>query len=156
MSRVVPGCIVVSCAALMFTGCGKSEDDGLPSRIRASALVTYQGQPVSGAHVTFAPDSGTGKPAFGSTDARGVAKLTTFALKDGAVAGEYTVTVSKMHPEDDGPAPANPGMPSGVGRQTSAKVIDLLPRKYKSRKTSGLAAKVVSGEKNSFKFELLD
>ena len=156
MPRVVPGCIVVSCAALMFTGCDKPEDDGLPSRVRASAKVTYRGEPVSGAHVTFAPDSDTGKPAFGSTDDRGVAKLTTFELKDGAVAGEYTVTVSKMHPEDDGPAPANPGMPSGVGRQTSSKVVDLLPRKYKSRETSGLAAEVVSGEKNSFKFELDD
>ena len=156
MSRVVPGCIVVSCAALLFTGCGKPEDDGRPSRVRASAEVIYQGEPVSGAHVTFAPYSDTGKPAFGNTDDRGVAKLRTFELKDGAVAGEYTVTVSKMHPEDDGPAPANPGMPSGVGRQTSSKVVDLLPRKYKSRETSGLAAEVVSGEKNSFKFELDD
>ena len=154
MSRVVPGCIVVSCAALMFTGCGKPEDDGLPTRTRASAVVTYQGQPVSGAHVTFAPETDTGKPAFGSTNKRGIAELTTFEFKDGAVEGEYTVTVSKMHTEDDGPAPANPGMPSGVGRQTSAAVTDLLPRKYKRRETSGLAARVVSGEKNKFTFDL--
>ena len=156
MSRVVPGCILVSCAVLMFTGCGKPEDDGLPYRTRASALVTYQGEPVGGAHVTFAPDTDTGKAAFGSTNARGIAELRTFELKDGAVAGEYTVTVSKMHTEDDGPAPANPGVPSGVGRQTSAAVIDLLPRKYKRRETSGLAAKVVGGEKNKFTFDLND
>jgi hypothetical protein len=154
MSRIVPGCIVVSCAALVFTGCGKPEEDGLPSRIQVSALVTYLGQPVSGAHVTFVPENDTGKPAFGSTNARGVVELSTFEFKDGAIAGEYTVTVSKMQIEDDGPAAANPGMPSGVGRQTSAMITDLLPRKYKSRKTSGLAAKVVSGEKNDFTFDL--
>ena len=106
------------------------------------------------AHVTFAPDSEAGKAAFGSTDRKGIAELKTFDLKDGAVAGEYTVTVSKMKAEDDGPAPANPGMPSGVGRQTSSKVTDLLPEKYKQRETSGLAAEVIDGEKNNFKFNL--
>ena len=156
MSRVVLRYIAVSCAALMCTGCGKSEDDGLPSRIRASVTVTYRGQPVDGAHVTFAPDSDIGKPAYGSTDARGVVELTTFQFEDGAVVGDYTVTVSKMHAEDEGDAPTNPGMPSGVGRQTSATVIDLLPRKYKTRATSGLAATIVSGDKNQFRFDLLD
>ncbi len=47
MSRVVPRCIVVSCVAMVFTGCGKPEDEGLPSRVRASAEVTYQGEPVT-------------------------------------------------------------------------------------------------------------
>lgn len=156
MSRVVTGCVALSCAALVFAGCGKPKDDGLPPRVRASARITYQGRPVSGAHVTFAPNERTGKPAFGSTNHRGVAKLATFEIKDGAIAGEYTVTVSKMCAEDDGPASGNPGVPSGLGRQTSARVINLLPSKYQSRKTSDLAAKVVSGEKNDFKFELKD
>ena len=156
MSRRLTRCVVLFCAALIFTGCGKSQDDDRPPRVRTSVLITYQGQPVSGAHVTFAPDGDAGKPAFGSTNDRGIAKLTTFQLEDGAVAGKYTVTVSKMHTEDNGPAPANPGVLSGVGRQTSATVIDLLPEKYKSRETSGLAAEVVSGEKNDFKFQLKD
>jgi hypothetical protein len=154
MGRVVCERVLFCCAVLIFAGCGASEDDGLPPRTGASAVVTYQGEPVSDAHVTFAPDSEAGKAAFGSTDTEGVAELKTFDLNDGAVAGEYTVTVSKMQAEDDGPAPANPGMPSGVGRRSSAKVTDLLPKKYKNRETSGLDAKVVDGEKNKFEFDL--
>ncbi len=156
MSRVVLICVAVSCAALMFGGCGKSDDDGLPSRVRATAMVTYRGEPVDGAHVTFSPADKTGKPAYGSTDDRGKVELSTFEFEDGAVAGEYAVTVSKMHTEDEGNVPAYPGMPSGVGRQSSAKVTDLLPRKYKRRETSGLIATIVSGDKNKFKFDLVD
>ncbi len=106
--------------------------------------------------MTFSPADETGKPAYGKTNHGGVVKLSTFEFEDGAVAGEYTVTVSKLHTEDEGNVPAYPGMPSGVGRQTSTKVTDLLPTKYKARKTSGLVAKIVSGDKNRFKFELVD
>ena len=156
MSRVVLRCVAVSCAALVFSGCGKSEDDGRPSRLRASVTVTYRGKPVEGAHVTLSPGGNNGKPAYGNTNSRGVAELTTFDFKDGAIAGEYTVTVSKMHTEEEEDAPAHPGMPSGVGRQTSATVIDLLPGKYKTRETSGLVAEIVSGDKNKFEFDLVD
>jgi hypothetical protein len=74
-------------AVLGGAGCGKT--------VGIKGKVTLDGQPVEGASVQFVP-IGEGQPAFGTTDASGVFTLSTFKQGDGALKGEYKVTVSKM------------------------------------------------------------
>jgi hypothetical protein len=67
--------------------------------VPVAGKVTYKGEPVSGALVTFVTEDTTGKPANGRTDGEGKYRLTTIVsgsnTQDGAMPGNYVVTVSK-------------------------------------------------------------
>lgn len=118
--------------------------------------MTYKSAPVEGAHVTFASAQG-GRPAFGVTDAQGVAQLSTYGDKDGAIPGQYQVTVRKTKIE--GETPVDPNDPSAMAPNPLAKptvTIDLLPKKYGSAATSGLQATVTESGPNTFDFPLTD
>ena len=133
-------------------GCG--QDDNLPRRVPVEVKVTYQTNPVEGAHVTFVPAEG-GKPAFGTTDAQGVAQLTTFKSNDGAIPGEYQVTIRKTKVENTKSlAPDDPGALAPVERATESNTTHLLPEKYGSAANSGLQASVSESSENRFDFDL--
>jgi hypothetical protein len=72
--------------ALVSAGCGK------PGPVKVRGTVTLDGNPLPGATVTFVPRHG-GRPASAVTLADGTFKLTTFNTGDGALPGEYKVTV---------------------------------------------------------------
>ena len=88
--------------------------------------------------------------AIGKTDSNGNFKLMTFEAGDGAVAGKYTVTVTKQTevPEVE--------TEDSMAETTSAAPKDLLPTKYGVAATSGLTAEVTEGGDNQFTFELTD
>lgn len=140
----------------VLAGCGGDEESEFPQRVRASATVIYNGQPVEGAHVTFAPQTDGGKPAFGNTDSKGVVELTSFGVEDGAMAGKYVVMVSKTQPAVPAETQTAPSFAPPAGRRAPAKTVDVLPKKYKVRKTTDLFAEVVQGDENDFTFELSD
>jgi hypothetical protein len=71
------------------TGCG-GKDRPVPVRGR----VTLDGQPLSKATVQFIPASGQGSVASGLSDADGNFRLSTFKTDDGALPGDYKVTVT--------------------------------------------------------------
>jgi hypothetical protein len=77
-------------AALVVTaGCG-----GGAKPVKVAGRVTLDDQPLAGATVTFTPtDAGTGHIAAGRTGEDGEFRLTTFSIDDGAVPGDYKVTV---------------------------------------------------------------
>jgi hypothetical protein len=86
--------------------------------------IIYQGQPLGGALVSFLPVDNPGRHgAFGKTQPDGCLYLTTFAMGDGALPGEYKVVVRQIVPspalefERLGPAallnPAYPETQSG-------------------------------------------
>jgi hypothetical protein len=81
---------------LAATGCTKTPQI---TTVPVSGRVTYKGQPVVGALVTFDAEGSTGKPANGRTDGDGKYKLTTIVsgaiTQDGAVPGNYNVGISK-------------------------------------------------------------
>jgi hypothetical protein len=140
-------------AALFSSGCG----EGGPSVASVSGTVTYQGQPVADAMVTFIPEKGT--PGNGQTDASGKYTISTRG-KNGAVLGLNKVTVTKM--TTDGPAmPANP-TPEDMRKaaEASARMSQTesqLPSKYGTAFSSGLTATVTSDESaNVFDFDLTD
>ena len=121
--------------------------------------VTYKGQPVADATVTFISDDGEPTSAFGKTDAQGIAKPKTPELGDGVVLGKQKILVSKEQilnqkavASQDSPeyAPLPPGgAPLPV-------VKDLVPTKYKAPGTTTLTADVTSSGPNDFKLELTD
>ena len=88
--------------ASVITGCSKS---GL---VQVEGIVVLDNQPVPEATVLFIPEGGTGQPAQGMTDENGKFQLTTFKENDGALPGDYKVTVTKSVPPPQ-PPEAEPG-----------------------------------------------
>ena len=78
---------------LAASGCGRK---GKPIPVRGT--VTLDGQPVVGAAVNFIPEGGNGVPAYAETKEDGVFELTTYTLGDGAMAGDYAVTITWEEP----------------------------------------------------------
>jgi hypothetical protein len=145
-------------AAALASGCGSKGPDR-PKTFAVTGTVTLDGQPVSGASVTFAP-SGRGTPAIGTADASGRYALKSFGTQQGAVPGQYSVGIAKYDYGDTAggsggkgsaemPANYDPNAPQGEGGKNT------LPAKYESPATSGLAATVTEdASKNVFDFKL--
>ncbi len=151
MSRFI-GCSIL---VLVFVGCGETGDADRPATAPVTGSVTYNGQPVEGATVTFMAGSSEGRGAVGTTDASGKFQLTTFEAGDGAIPGSYKVKIAKT--VGGGPQTAEEAMAlmeSGAGPPTDEQK-DELPVKYKDENTSGLTADVKDGD-NDFPFELTD
>jgi hypothetical protein len=79
---------LLSAAVLAGAGCG-----GGVKPVKVQGVVTLDGNVLSGATVTFAPLQQGGRPAGAVTGADGKFWLTTFNTGDGALPGEYKVTV---------------------------------------------------------------
>jgi hypothetical protein len=62
--------------------------------VKVEGVLTLDGKPFSGATVTFAPVEGSGRSASGLSEEDGSFRLTTFKPDDGALPGEYKITVS--------------------------------------------------------------
>ena len=133
MQRAVCGLAV---AALVFAGCGQSET------VAVTGTVTMKGQPVDKAEVLFNPKHG--RFAMGVTDSAGHFTLSTAKPGDGAVPGEYTVTLGEYYPPDQPPKP-----PRGGGFLPSR-----FATKYADPGTSPLNVKVERGQKNDFTFDV--
>jgi len=61
--------------------------------VKVHGVVKLDGEPVEGAVVIFDQDVGEGRPAVGQTDKAGVFHLGTFKSGDGALRGNYKVTI---------------------------------------------------------------
>ena len=139
-------------------GCGPKADPNLPTRVPAKVAITYKGAPLADAHVSLTPSVPKAKSAFGTTDAQGVAVLSTAGQNDGAIPGDYAVTVSKTKSEGS-KSPSDPNNPSAVPANPAkiqTKTTDLIPSKYAAPASSGLKATVTKDGKNEFAFELKD
>jgi hypothetical protein len=124
-------------------GCAPATD-----AVPAGGVVTLEGVPVEGATVGFLPRDANNKGAYGKTDAEGRFRLQTYSANDGAVPGEYDVTIHKVHitPEQferDDPRWKPPPPPRY-----------LVPKKYSDPNSSGLKATVTKGKRNEFTFQL--
>jgi hypothetical protein len=118
---------------LLAAGCG-----GNVSRLKTHPVegsVQFEGRPLEGAFVVLHPKGLSDPkflPAHAQTDAAGKFKATTYDAHDGAIAGEYSITVefNPLVQTDDG-VTAGP---------------NLLPPKYASRETTDLTTRVAEGE----------
>ena len=118
---------------LLFAGCGRDV-----SRLKThpvEGFVQFEGRPLPGAFVVLHP-KGLADPkvlvAHARTDAAGKFKASTYDANDGAIAGEYTVTIEyqELVKTDDGVV-AGP---------------NLLPPRYASAATTDVTIRVAEGE----------
>lgn len=84
------------CAAV--TICAGCRGDGT---VKVSGLVTLDGAPLADVQVNFDSPTGKGRPSTGITNGEGKFMLTTGKPNDGALPGEYKVTVVKLAPKAD-------------------------------------------------------
>ena len=159
--RLFLGLLAVS----VVSGCsgGTEGDADRPARTLVSGKVTYDGNSVEGATVVLVPSSQGGKPATGLTDASGMFKLRTFETDDGALPGEYKVTVTKLKSAaenqvaEDDPNYEPPAEDGSDEDGSDGEPEHLLPEKYASAESSGLTASIPSeGEVNDLNFDLVD
>ena len=160
-----PSCgFVILLVALV--GCGSDRPETAP----VSGKVTMRGKAIEGATVTFRPAGKEGgRPAFATTDAEGFYELSTFGSGDGAIPGEYDVTIEKVRVKGSfkeqaavTPQPPKPGekadysayMAAMSGKVKTVESSGEVPPKYASSETSGLKREVVGGEENPFDFDL--
>jgi hypothetical protein len=126
--------VLMLLTAFAVTGCGNR-----PSKV--TGTVTLDGTPVEGAHVTFSPVDGKGRSASGGTSSGGKFELTTFKENDGALPGEYKVTVTYRDPIefDKPPATGIDAMKSGQKAQPKAKKAKYdIPPSYGDEKSTPL------------------
>jgi hypothetical protein len=136
------GLFVLLAALVWVSGCGES---GVAPTVKATGIVTYKGQGLSGVNVTFTPDKG--RSATGTTDPAGKFTLSTFKTGDGAVEGTHKVAIT---PSGTEPMPGTPE----AAKAGAAKPE--FPTKYRDPSQSGLTATVKKGAENNFKLELTD
>lgn len=125
-------CLVPLVALL---GCGPKR----PKTTPVSGTVTFKQQPLKGAAVWFIAKA-KGRPAMGMTDENGQYRLKTFEPNDGAVPGEYAVSVAP---------PASKAAKPGAAKSAGA-----FPAKYRSSETSGLHTTVETGKQDGYNFNL--
>lgn len=122
---------------LLVAGCSKSD------MVAVTGTVTLNGQPADSVEVMFNPQ-GSGRMATSHTDASGRFSLSTAAPGDGALPGDYAVTLTEYYPPGKPPA-----MPKGGGLLPSR-----FPPQYQNPTQSPLKAKVERGGKNEFAFDV--
>jgi len=124
----------------LASGCGGGDLGAV------SGTVTLDGQPLSGAQVTFMPDEGGG-PSFGETDSSGKYVLQHNSGERGAVFGKHSVSIEMIEDEEEYDAA---GMDEGTvgARRDKPKV---LPARYNEE--SELTADVEKGD-NTVDFPL--
>ncbi len=153
-TRCVTLAVVVVLGAIGLAGCGGST---MPKVYPATGTVTWKGEPLADATVSFVPS--VGAPSDGKTDAQGKFTIMTNG-KPGARAGACKVTVSKF-------AGAAPSMPAAPKPEDMMKMYEKkkkgemekgeIPAKFGRPDTSGLSAEVTTeGAKNVFTFDLKD
>jgi len=142
---------------LAVFGCG--DDTGLGQRYPVYGTVTYKGQPVEKGQISFIPtDASKGRAANGFIE-NGSYKLTTANPGDGALPGEYGVTVTSKA-IDDTKIVETITKYGGGGRQTdigkaAAKAKNLIPGKYQLAETSKLKYTIKEGS-NKIDIDLED
>lgn len=159
-----------SLCLFLFIGCGESG----PKTYPVKGKVTYKGQPLEGAGVTFHPTS-NGNPAVGQTNAQGEFVLMTYDVADGAVVGSYTVTVTKSAGGETAAVPSagksDPAdelkksieMSEKMSKQQTGglpppmtNIKPLLPAKYSKKESTPLKATVSDSKPNVFSFPVDD
>jgi hypothetical protein len=136
---------------LLASGCAPSNPLGA---VPVTGKVTYKGQPVEGATVSFIPE-GDARPATAITAAGGVYRLMTLDTP-GAMPGPYTVVVRKTE--------IPPDTAQGVSMEDAVKLNnrpppplkELLPAKYGDATKSPLKFEVKKGLANTLDLPLAE
>jgi hypothetical protein len=120
-------------------GCG-----GKDQLVRLEGIVTLDGEPVEGAIVSFLPDEAGGRFASGTTAKDGSFRLTTNKPDDGALPGDYRVTVTLIpadeDEEDKGPEAAPVQQKAEDGKQMMVAMVKMAAARQKALERSPIPA----------------
>jgi hypothetical protein len=157
-------CAILTAAT--FIGCG--DDSGLPTRYPVSGTITYNGKALEQGNINFAPNGPGGRPAGGNI-INGKYSLTTQDAEDGAVPGEYKVSVVAKTTDTstvdlkikgattvEAKKAISAVFPQKVAAKAAAKAKSLIPAKYGSPETSGLKFQVKPQSNSGVDFDLKD
>lgn len=89
---ILRGVLPLAAVLCIAQGCG----DAKPVPVRG--VVTVDGKPLAGAGIVFHPRHPVGRMSHAATGADGRYELTTFVANDGAMPGEYKVTIAWEDP----------------------------------------------------------
>ncbi len=143
---------LLAASVLLAAGCSSAPGDR-PKTAPVRGLVTYRGEPLAGARVTFFNPEAN-RSAIGETGPDGRFTLTTFEKGDGAVPGRQQVTVRKIEVIDR----SKPGY-DYVEKGETAPIPEErwhTPKRYGTAAESGLTAEVAADGPNEFTFALKD
>ena len=140
MKSVGRGCVllraILALLCCFVLGCGDSKYKVHPVR----GEVYFEGQPAFGATIHFHPVATDHPPAFATVQADGTYELSTYGEDDGAVAGDYLVTINWIEEEKiDDEVVTSP---------------DRLGGRYAKPESSGLKATIEEGENEVPRFDL--
>ena len=155
---------LLSASALLAAGCG-GDDGGLEQRYSVSGTVTYKGEPVKKARISFVPTKPDGHAASG-TVVDGQYNLTTLNPSDGAIPGTYKITVddreldaAQVKADTDAMAKKTGAVYNAIPQELQAKALKqakgIVPGKYQIASTSDVE-KEVKAESNKIDIELKD
>lgn len=140
---------------------------GIPNLGQVSGTVTYDGEPLDGATVSFMPEDSTGVFAVATTDEQGRYVLAAPIKKgmiQGALAGKYRVTISKkgVKPDPDEvlfeqKKITYDELQTRMGRkgESAAETFDMIPSRYGNADSSGIQVEVIAKIQNEFNFDLV-
>lgn len=155
---------------LVLVGCNNPDS----AFMKISGTITYNGEPVEGAEVTFVATDPSGNSGSGVTNASGVYSLTSAgAVRQGTgvLPGEYVVRVTKtqvtttLDPDEEAFQQGRLTYEEFTERQhargpyaggTRVERKELLPVKYSQPNTTDLKATVIKGRNQPFNFALED
>jgi hypothetical protein len=146
--------LFLPCVVLLQTtisGCGPGNKLGTAP---VTGTVTYKGQPVDGATVSFIPD-GDGRPATAITKAGGAYQLTTLD-SEGAMPGPYSVLVRKTEMPIASQESVSMEEALKLNNRPPPPPKELLPAKYGDAAKSPLKFEVKQGQANKFEIQLTD
>jgi hypothetical protein len=146
--KQIGSCILVVALCL---GCGQNNPLGT---VPVSGKVTYNGQPVEGATISFNPD-GDGRPATAISGSDGSYSLATLNWP-GSVPGSYTVVVRKSDLALASTQPVTMEEALKLNNRPPPPPKELLPVKYGDATKSPLKAEVKKGAKNAIDLPLAD
>ncbi|MEQ9406171.1 MAG: hypothetical protein RIK87_00535 [Fuerstiella sp.] len=149
--------LITALIATGIAGCGSGAAPPEPT-YPVSGVVTFKGQPVVGADITFF-NAEKKRSAFGRSNNNGEYKLTTFSSNDGAVDGKSAVIIMKYAPPPadivQPDVDSEDYQPPGIGQDTMpAKPKSDIPERYADQATSGLIAVVSAETENVINFDL--
>lgn len=122
--------------------------------VPARGMVTFKGQPIAGATVTFVGEGDT-KTATAITGSDGRFELATLNFA-GAMPGKYAVLVEKFEtPPDQTQTGSMEEAAQNAGRPLP-RAKRLLPAKYSDTAKTPLQMEVKAGQTNNFDLELSD
>lgn len=145
--------LIISTVLPVIVGCS---GDDVPETYPVTGVVTYQGKPVEGASVSLVAKDPNGRSAGATTDAEGKFSVSTYisstASPEGAISGEYVITVSKKPVEE---------LPEEMDAQEQMAEFmkrgapkDLLPKIYQSPDTTTLKVTVVDASPEPLELNL--